>query len=439
MQTKSIILTSFGLKNINMNKFFDEEDFILIFGDQEFRMNSIFAEFISPVISRLHKSDPTIQSFKFDDLFLDKAKYFAKFSESILSKDTTTLFKQISSGYSIEIDDNQAFKLRFLSVILGNEELFKKINELFPPDFSVQNVSTYLEFVQSCYYYSQFSPDFDFSGVIDFISSNFYSIDPETFLKIPRYIQYLIISNPNLQIKTEDSLLDIVLKIIESTTFSEHADQDDQIDNSLFLENIEFALLSENKLREFLSNFDFNQITNSLWRKFYECFFIHFEWKADRIEGRRSNQKTYQYVQNITNPFEGIFYHFQEKFGGNVDIKEICKITSSTVFEEYIPSNVTEFDSNHLIFSSLNVKNSWLKFNFIGRKIQPTFYSIKTCKSVKGKKGDNLKSWVIEGSNNDRDWVVLDERNNNSTLNSDLIVNIFKIQNLQNSMNISSI
>ena len=64
---KTLTISSFGLRNITLNRFDKEDDFVLIFGEREFRMNSIFAEFISPVISNLHHSDPTIQSIPYQN------------------------------------------------------------------------------------------------------------------------------------------------------------------------------------------------------------------------------------------------------------------------------------------------------------------------------------------------------------------------------------
>ena len=40
--TKTILLSSSGLKNITLNKYKEEEDFIIAFGSQKFRMKSIF-------------------------------------------------------------------------------------------------------------------------------------------------------------------------------------------------------------------------------------------------------------------------------------------------------------------------------------------------------------------------------------------------------------
>ena len=75
MSTKQIIVSSAGLKNVVLNKYQEDEYFIFIFGDQEIRMKSFYAEFISPVVSRLHKTDPTINEINFGEF----AEFFQSF------------------------------------------------------------------------------------------------------------------------------------------------------------------------------------------------------------------------------------------------------------------------------------------------------------------------------------------------------------------------
>ena len=425
---KSLILSSKGLKNISLNTFTDEDDFVLVFDEQQIRMKKIFAEFISPVISNLHHSDPTIEQIRFDDLYPNNSVEFKKFIKDILTEETISLLHEISNGSTIEINSSQSFQLRFLSILLGNEELFDKINELFLPDFSEANLDTYIEYIECCYNFSKLWPDFDFSGLLDYLSSNFYQIDEEKFLKLPRSIQYSIISNPKLQITTEDSFLDMINQIIEKEETTS------EIDNFTFLEQIEFTGLSEEKLREFLSNFDFNLITSSLWKKLYQCFFIHFDQKIERISKRNSEKQVCEYDQNKTNRFDGIIQYLTNKFKGNVVDKGICKVTSSSLHDKayshdnYFPRNAVDFNKKYNVFSSHIGPNSWLKIDFIYRKVHPTHYSIQTWPNPKGQ--GHIQNWVIEGSNTDRDddWKILDSRKNERSLDDKLAENTFNIQ-----------
>ena len=118
-----------------------------------------------------------------------------------------------------------------------------------------------------------------------------------------------------------------------------------------------------------------------------------------------------------------------EKFGGNVDDKGIVKLSSSSVFVDNFPRNAVELTNNHLSFSTttkIDKSNGWLKFDFLGRKVHPTNYSIRSCNVAKG--NSHLKDWVIEGSNSDKNWKILDSRENENCLNDRLAENTFKIQ-----------
>ena len=170
-------------------------------------------------------------------------------------------------------------------------------------------------------------------------------------------------------------------------------------------------------------------MTNSLWKKLYECFFIHFDTKKERFVSRNSEKQTIEYIENETGNFEGIIHYLTEKFGGNVVDKGVCKVSSSSVFDKYVPKNVFEF-VRYATFSSDNKEgNQWLKIDFLNRKVHPTHYTIKTVGNKRG--GQHLKNWVLEGSNTDRDddWKILDSRSNENSLNYSYAENTFKIQN----------
>ena len=66
LDKKSFILSSAGLKNLVQNQSYGE-DFKFIFGEHEIQMKNLFAEFISPYVSQIHQSDPTINSIHFSN------------------------------------------------------------------------------------------------------------------------------------------------------------------------------------------------------------------------------------------------------------------------------------------------------------------------------------------------------------------------------------
>ncbi|KAK8845788.1 hypothetical protein M9Y10_020708 [Tritrichomonas musculus] len=101
MNKKSFILSSSGLKNLVPNQSYGE-DFKFIFAEHEIQMKNLFAEFISPYVSQIHQSDPTISSIHFSNTNStkrSKINHLSKLNEKIFS-----LFESISQGDSINID-----------------------------------------------------------------------------------------------------------------------------------------------------------------------------------------------------------------------------------------------------------------------------------------------------------------------------------------------
>ena len=111
MNKKSFILSSAGLKNLVQNQSYGE-DFKFIFGEHEIQMNNLFAEFISPYVSQIHQSDPTIASIHFynkNSTNQSKTNYLTKMSEDLFS-----FFESISKGNSIDIDKEECFQLQII-------------------------------------------------------------------------------------------------------------------------------------------------------------------------------------------------------------------------------------------------------------------------------------------------------------------------------------
>ena len=184
-------------------------------------MKSFFTEFISPIVSHFHQADPIINSINFGKLNTKNENEFTELFKSILTPETISLLQQISSGFTIDINEDQAIKLRFLSILLGNDELHSKLNELFPQNYSEENVDSYLNNIECYYHFSHLNIDFDFTSLLSFITSHFYKLKKEEFLRLPRNLQIQIISHPKLLIENEDSLkaLKIRQKMMKSTMF----------------------------------------------------------------------------------------------------------------------------------------------------------------------------------------------------------------------------
>lgn len=448
MSIKSIKLSSEGLKNIVPNACQEDSHFSFVFGEKEIKMNTIFAQFISPAASRILRSDPTINYIRYD---ADGETFSNIHFKENLTQDVISLLMQISSGYSIDVDVEQSIKLRMIAILLDNEELFKKLNELFPNDLNEDSIDLYLQDLQFCnsQYKHQFQSCsfncFNDTHIIEYIASHFYSIDENKLLQLPRSILYSIITNKHLKLRNEDSLFNFIQKIFAKDNFEYDYDydeeEDDRFDDSddtdkinilSFYETIDFSSLSEKVFQEFVENFKSSKMTKTLWRKLYPCFYTNYSKinKKKYSDRYLSEDRLFEYDGDINHRFDGIISHLSEEAGGNVNDKGKVKVTSSPINgEDFLAKYAVDFDDEHY-FQTKNEPNSWLKYDFNDSQVRPTHYSIKT--RPDGGKGDNHpKNWVIEGSNTDngQDWKILDSRNDVTLLDDGNKSYTFEIQN----------
>lgn len=409
MSSKTLILTSSGLKNVIVSPS-DNEEFSFIFSKESITIPKIFAQFISPKVCKLHKTDQTIQSISFTD----------ELKDTVLSKKILSIIKSLSMGESIEINEEESFELQIISILLENEELFIKINKIFQKDINENNIDQYLKNLQILDKITTNSNLFNYSD-IEFISKHFYLIDKEKLLQLSKRVLFSIITNESLTIESEDSLFDFIIQLFNNHEKEEKA----EINLISFLEQVHFENLSEEKLSRFLDNFNPNEMTVALWSKLRPC--IHC-YNTDRLNNSRYifKIKSIEYDGKISNSLNGIIDYLTNESGGNVSDNGTVKVTSISEQSFYQAKNVVDLYNAGNGFISNNVGNVWLKYDFIEKKICPTCYTIK---SRHNSDAHHPRSWVIEGSNTDEesDWEILDKQDNNETLHGKNTCYTFKI------------
>lgn len=290
MTEKSLILSASGLKNIilaSSNDNIKAEEFLFIFGSRKFKTKTFFAEFISPRVSRLHQADPTINS-------IDFTQYFSQPASEI----TTLLIDnidQLSRGNSIQIDEEMGNELRYISTLLENEEICNLVDDLFPISDEEKRINDYLHLFQSGVKETVNSEILNFhtQSMINLISSHFFSIDEGKLLSLPIPILYLIVTNENLKLNSENQLFEFINKLFESNEDKQKID---------FYEAIEFTSLTQNKLNEFLYSFESENMTKPLWSKLVKCFYSNKEIvkEIEPIKNRMENCKNRYFQPNDT-------------------------------------------------------------------------------------------------------------------------------------------
>ena len=103
-------------------------------------------------------------------------------------------------------------------------------------------------------------------------------------------------------------------------------------------------------------------------------------------------------------PFWGIISHLSEECGGNVHVNGVVNITSSDGLSNDNCHHVADYGWNDC-WTTYNEGNQWICFDFKDKTVNLTKYILKSGRS------NDLRSWVIEGSNDGRTWDELDRRN----------------------------
>ena len=155
-------------------------------------------------------------------------------------------------GNSIEINEDQSFKLKPISIILGNQELLNLHEEMYPNTANESQIDFYLQQLQLSQYFQYFiqvSSKFSYSWYIDFISRNFYSIDKTKLLSLSIPILHSIISHKHLKIENEGWLLDFIEKVYQNQKESKKDNETDIFD---FYELLEIFCLSDDEFHQII-------------------------------------------------------------------------------------------------------------------------------------------------------------------------------------------
>ena len=133
-----------------------------------------------------------------------------------------------------------------------------------------------------------------------------------------------------------------------------------------------------------------------------------------------------EFAYDSWRPLDGIIAQLTRECGGDVHKEGVVKVTGSGIFRGHVPENAVDLQSDSFFFSN-DSPNSWICYDFGGRRVTPTSYSIRSYNWGRG--GPHPKSWVLEVSSDGSkgSWEVVDSRENNEYLNGSLLTRNFAI------------
>ena len=131
-----------------------------------------------------------------------------------------------------------------------------------------------------------------------------------------------------------------------------------------------------------------------------------------------------EFSYDESKPLDGIIASFTRQCGQNVHDAGIVNVTSSAFFDSRYPKNAVDLETNSS-FVSEDAANSWICYDFKDTRVIPTSYSVR---SIGGGPGAaNLKSWVVEVSNDGEEWTEIDRQDDNTDLNEKHAIKNFEI------------
>ena len=322
MTYKALELSSTNIKNMPFENY-TRKQFRFIAGNSVMSMNFILADYISPLISKYHQIDPTMEF-----IYLSKDEQ----SSNLLSKDIQSVIHRLISGEKVNISNEVSIKLRILFILLENYEIYQDIKKTFP--FCIDDLDYPLDFILNFFQYKFKISQFNFQNndCIEFIATNFYQYEKLKLIKLPKQILFLIISNDKLMIKNEDVLFEFINELFksnESNIFE--IDSESKIDITSFYELIDYNYLSDDKLLKLIQNIKTDQISSQLWLHIQNILSqrLNRENQTNNLLHKCKNKIRRVYCHfngNENNRFNGIIKYPTDKFGGNIADKGVIKV-----------------------------------------------------------------------------------------------------------------
>jgi hypothetical protein len=376
-----MLLSSRGLSYIAS----EEQDFIFRVNEHKFATSTFRAQFISPAVSELLRSDSTVRTFEITRPGAHNCFHH---------------FISFANGESVTIPSPHTDLFVALCRDLGNHEILELMAPNEPP--SVENIAVRLLI---------HSRDSD----VGYACENFALLNHRSFsVETLR----MLLSDDRVVIENEDWLLDIVLDLIE-------------IDESYgsLLDTIECRYLSDAGIRWFCELVNPESLHPTTWGSICRrlCLGVHPEDRNPRLQKVRERTIELDWGK----PFDGVFQSLFRKCSGN---PHHCGLISVSVLDGQASSHT--FPCEDLISSAPKTGKHWgtngtkespyIQIDFKELRISPSAYSVKAHSRL-WSSSTFVRSWVFEGSVDGLSWESLDRHSGSIDLCSNDAIGSYQI------------
>lgn len=222
-------------KEIPLDKY--EKNFVFIVNEKRYQACRLVADLLSPTISQLHYSDPTINEFHINTRNVGNFQHIlnlTNFDNNIISESEIPFINEI-----LKILNNNSIQIHIPEESLTTSNAFELLKK---------------HQIYGQFYSPQLQKD------IEFISTHFCELNPteqNEISDIDILILEKIISNEKLKLDSEDQLLSFINKIYSNCPIFFYLYQ-----------YVNFLNVSAAAIKDFLNIFDCNHINQEIWTKF---------------------------------------------------------------------------------------------------------------------------------------------------------------------------
>lgn len=358
-----------------------ENDFVFIVNNEQFKTSRIVADILSPKINKMHLTQPNIKEF------IINTKIHGNFS----------YFLQLINFNFNDIPKSQISFINEVAIILDNQFIEIK-NEEDQIEITIDNVIDRIKFhEQNPHIYSR-----QIKKEVDYLASHFYMINitqEESLYTMKKFILDKIFNNTKLVLKSEDQLLNIINNIYKNN-----------FNCSYMFNYVHFNSVSNEGIASFLQFIKFDDLTPNIWQSISSRNTVNDDKTS---ESSRNNQRyvgqVFTYSKN--NKLSGILKYLKDKS----EIDEEISITASSIQSSNFDKTCIIGDTSQSLATIEHITTDpWICIEFKKHSLIPTNYTLYIT-------GDHeIKSWVVEGSNDKDNWIIIDEHNDCNCLKKSL-------------------
>lgn len=369
------------LQHVNFD--LPNERFTFIVNGAPIVVSSIQAEFLSPKIARMRRSDAGFDTYT---IRADPGNHFSQ-------------FVKLSTGQSITVTDANYEFFWHLANDLENKEIFTALDKMRAnkDEYDDNNAVSIL--------LTRLALDVPTDEVAGYIAKRFCKIPEDELERLGVMGLERVFKSDKFSSSQPASKkrFQIVQNLLETRGF----------EYLPLLTYVNFSNLDEGALDWFkvvVLNAGQENVPKALWERIVHSI----RGSMAPAYGRRQE---FLYDNHSVNMFNGIIkYLSEEECGGaNVDEYQVVAITSTGGDGAHPARNVADLSDDNFFQSGTEV-NQWICYDFKERAVQLKGYSLRSLKQgVAG--GNNLRSWVLEVRDNDsKVWKTVDKRENNNDL-----------------------